>query len=91
MTYATGAWGPEAQERSKKRKVYFDKQVVKNGSADRNRVWGAKLRERAIIKLGGKCKECGFLDHRALQIDHVNNDGYVERKLIQTRTLISKK
>lgn len=85
MTYATGAWGPEAQERSKRRKEYFNKQVVKNGSAARNRKYGMKLREKAIVKLGGKCIECGFNDHRALQIDHVNNDGYTERKLIQTR------
>jgi len=30
--------------------------------------------------LGGKCAKCGFDDYRALQIDHINGDGYKERK-----------
>jgi hypothetical protein len=39
-----------------------------------------KLKEQVIAHLGGKCKHCGFADVRALQIDHVFNDGYAERK-----------
>jgi hypothetical protein len=32
-----------------------------------------------IRDLGGKCVTCGFSDHRALQIDHVNSDGRLDR------------
>ncbi len=31
--------------------------------------------DRAIKMLGGKCKECGFDDFRALQIDHIAGGG----------------
>ena len=30
--------------------------------------------------LGSECKTCGFKDKRALQIDHLHNDGAVQRK-----------
>lgn len=33
----------------------------------------------AIALLGSKCKNCDFRDARALQIDHVNGDGYIDR------------
>lgn len=29
--------------------------------------------------LGGKCSRCSFSDWRALHVDHVNNDGHLER------------
>lgn len=57
--------------------------------SERGRAWRtihererlAKLREKALEKLGGAvCKHCGFSDVRALQIDHVNGGGYKERK-----------
>lgn len=34
-----------------------------------------RLRERILEKYGGVCAICGFSDHRALQVDHVDNDG----------------
>ena len=37
------------------------------------------IRDRLIIRLGGKCKKCGFLDKRGLQLDHIKGDGYKER------------
>jgi hypothetical protein len=40
-----------------------------------------KNRAKAIIILGAKCKKCSFNDIRALQIDHVNDDGGKERTL----------
>jgi len=30
--------------------------------------------------LGRKCVECGFDDARALEFDHIDNDGDIERK-----------
>jgi 5-methylcytosine-specific restriction endonuclease McrA len=38
-----------------------------------------ELREKVINKLGGKCAICGYAGP-ALQIDHINNNGYEERK-----------
>jgi len=39
------------------------------------------LRKAAFDILGGyKCNSCGFDDPRALQLDHINNDGHEKRK-----------
>lgn len=49
-----------------------------------NQKYCRKIKEakKEIIKLlGGKCVCCGITDIRVLQIDHVNNDGLIERKL----------
>ena len=35
----------------------------------------AGLRDKIIAHRGGRCEQCGFNDHRALQIDHVAGDG----------------
>jgi len=43
------------------------------------REYARKARLRAITKLGGKCVRCGFSDHRALQFDHINGDGYADK------------
>lgn len=39
-----------------------------------------EIRQKILEKLGGSCARCGFSDWRALQIDHVNCDGYAQRK-----------
>jgi RNase P subunit RPR2 len=41
-----------------------------------------KLRLAVMAYLGNKCVKCGFTDLRALQIDHVNGGGNIERKKI---------
>ena len=41
---------------------------------DKNREW----RTRVLAHLGGKCVRCGFTDERALQVDHVRGDGYLD-------------
>ena len=46
---------------------------------ERLRAYQRKRRIALIERLGGKCVRCGFVDIRALQIDHVNGDGYLER------------
>lgn len=38
------------------------------------------LRDAIFDKLGNKCAHCACNDRRCLQIDHVNNDGYLHRK-----------
>ncbi len=39
-----------------------------------------KLKEQIFVKLGDKCVRCGFKDPRAFHIDHVYDDGYMDRK-----------
>jgi hypothetical protein len=37
-------------------------------------------RARLIMAAGGACICCGFSDPRALQFDHINGDGFADRK-----------
>ncbi len=39
-----------------------------------------KRKDEITRLLGGKCVICGFSDRRALCIDHINNDGYKEKR-----------
>lgn len=39
-----------------------------------------KIKQEIFSFYGDKCGICGFSDPRALQIDHVNSDGFKERK-----------
>ncbi len=39
-----------------------------------------KKKKEVFKLLGDECVQCGFLDKRALQIDHVNGDGCKDRK-----------
>jgi len=41
-----------------------------------------KNRQDIVDILGGMCVRCGYDDVRALQIDHVNNNGGRERRII---------
>lgn len=45
-----------------------------------NKTVAAKRREELLQSLGGACVRCGFSDDRALQVDHVNGNGFKERK-----------
>lgn len=42
-----------------------------------------KLRQAVLDVLGGQCLRCGFIDSRALQIDHVHGGGTQERKRLK--------
>lgn len=39
-----------------------------------------KLRKKALNGLGGVCSCCGETEFLFLQIDHINNDGHIDRK-----------
>jgi len=41
--------------------------------------YNQKLRQSALTKLGSKCVRCGFDDIRALQVDHIEGDGWKDR------------
>ena len=45
-----------------------------------NATWRWKLRQEIIEEYGGSCACCGEVIPEFLSIDHINNDGNVERK-----------
>ena len=47
---------------------------------EQNRLYRERLFQQVVVLLGDKCVRCGYdADQRALQIDHINNNGYKER------------
>jgi hypothetical protein len=44
------------------------------------RVYTLRRRLEVLALFGSRCNRCGFDDHRALQIDHINGGGAQERK-----------
>ena len=44
--------------------------------------WKSTKRRDVLLAYGGQCVQCGFNDHRALQLDHVNGGGSAERRAI---------
>lgn len=65
----------------------------KNGEAKprvlaANRKWSAsyrsKLREEMTAAYGGRCACCGEDEPTFLQLDHVENDGHIDRKIHKT-------
>ena len=54
------------------------------------KLWGRKIRLKALIHLSGdppECKRCGFKDFRALQVDHISGDGAEESKIRTNYTM----
>lgn len=49
-----------------------------------------ELRMCVIKEYGGVCALCGFQDERAIHIDHVNNDGFIERRTTRAISLLRK-
>jgi hypothetical protein len=45
-----------------------------------------RVRDKTIVFMGGKCVRCGFSDHRALQIDHINGGGSRARRTLKLKT-----
>lgn len=39
----------------------------------------AVRRQEVLALLGGKCRHCGYMDDRALQVDHVHGRGRYDR------------
>ena len=49
-----------------------------------------KLKNDVMDVLGGKCVRCGFLDRRALQVDHINGGGRAEYLKTGSRNVYKK-
>lgn len=61
---------------------YSRKNYLKNKQAfnDRSNKHRRKLRLETLEKYGGKCVNCGIDDKDVLDIDHIFNDGSLDRK-----------
>lgn len=89
-------WRNIEESREKQRKEYekninLKKEYQKKYIGTHHELVLSRIRDKrraakmdAFKSLGGKCVMCGFDDHRALQIDHVNSDGAVMRKSGET-------
>jgi hypothetical protein len=47
---------------------------------EKQRLYRRSLKQQVLDRYGNTCKFCGYEDIRALQIDHINNNGAEERK-----------
>lgn len=86
------------KERNKKRWLLRDKdrtkevmRVWRKNNLHRKRAYHHRDREqlqkRLFDLLGRQCKECGFSDMRALQIDHINGNGHAEKRIFKQNRL----
>lgn len=66
----------KAKEKRQAAENYTEYRERKN-LAQRNKYRNRRI--RMLNHLGGKCTQCGIDDWRVLQIDHINNDGYLDR------------
>jgi hypothetical protein len=53
----------------------------------RDREGWQRLRTKVIMAYGGKCACCGETELKFLTIDHINNDGHIERKNASLQTI----
>jgi len=65
-------------------KIYASKESTKIKKSIRTNERSRLLREELIQLLGATCTKCGFMDRRALQLDHIKGGGHVERKKFST-------
>lgn len=74
---------PETYRQSQ-RNCYFRNRDKNNARVKKNN-WELKM---AVVKVfGGKCAKCGYSkDIRAFQVDHVNSNGKMERKVLGLNT-----
>ena len=49
-------------------------------TAEARRQYHGQIRLQALRAIGDKCVACGYLDERALQIDHIKGGGSADRK-----------
>ena len=81
-------WGakqkePEAKlkRNERRRRIYATSQAARDARRQRGKEFYWKYRNAIKQFLGGQCLRCGITDVRVLQVDHVNGDGWAERKV----------
>lgn len=63
-------------------KNYFKEYYRENNLRRRKefKLYYDNIRQSLLVLLGNKCVKCGFSDPRALQVDHINGGGSIEKK-----------
>ena len=85
-SYASGKrdWICKKCKTEETRKYYSEHQEklkkFMRHKARKRQILTKECRKKILEFLGSKCVVCGFSDKRALCIDHVNSDGYLERR-----------
>ena len=67
---------PETRQRLNRE--YRERHRIRLREADRLR--RVRIREEALEHYGRTCARCGFAGQRALQIDHIDDSGAIERR-----------
>lgn len=74
------------QQNKEKQYVYVKRYLQKTNYYNNLHL---KQRQALLELLGNKCIRCGFLDSRALQFDHIFDDGYLDKQRFkQTHTML---
>ena len=80
--YMAERFQSQKEETNRKAREYRQRNLEKVRASSRK--WAKVVRDRhqatVYAAYGNRCKCCGEADTRFLSIDHVNNDGHVERK-----------
>ena len=75
-------------EKHRERQRDYKSGEAKPKVLEANRVWQSKyravLRAEMIAAYGGRCSCCGEHEPVFLQLDHIHNDGHINRKLYRT-------
>lgn len=64
------------------KKYSIQKRFCEKDRYEKNKLYRLKARQEVISKYGGKCNCCGESNFLFLVIDHINNDGFIERKAL---------
>lgn len=62
------------------RKKYQDNYRRTHNFNEYYKKYSLKIKARCFAMFGSRCAKRGFADIRALEIDHINGDGAIERK-----------
>lgn len=76
MMVSMGRHKPETKRRLQAEYRARNRQKLR----EKSRQERAKLRQEMLDVYGDRCAFCGFNDKRALQLDHIANNGAAERK-----------
>lgn len=82
---------PDKVREQKARYYARNRDVLAARRAPGNLARSRANRAEALAVFGCVCGKCGFADVRALQIDHVNGGGGIERAAIRSRDTFYKK
>jgi hypothetical protein len=71
-----------AYKNAEDKKAYNDAYRKRNRQIlrDKGKVYRRELKQKVLERYGTFCQICGYKDIRALQIDHINNNGAEERR-----------